>query len=206
MDLTTVGRQALLFLHLMVFAYAISAILKADLEVLFGKQIAAAGLVTDTKAITVALGFLWLTGLGLIALDVGFDWAALVSKPKLATKLTVVILLTLNGIALHRIAFPMLSTPQASPTRSATVCAVLGAFSSVTWIYAAFVGSARLIAPWTNYGLFMGLYVASLLVGVVVALVVVRPKILQTMVRHTPPADLAAGEAMASDIRGYMAP
>ena len=139
------------------------------------------------RTIARLLGLLWLTGAALILLDLGLDWAALIAKPKLAAKLTVVSLLTANGLLLHWVVFPMLTKPQRSPGFASSVCAVVGSVSSVTWLFASFVGVARLIAPAMTYTGFLTLYGLSLAAGLVVSLAFVRPHIERLMLPRPEP-------------------
>jgi hypothetical protein len=123
----------------------------------------------------IALLALWATGLGLIALDTGFDPVAIAAKPKLVTKLIVVTVLTGNGLLLHRFAFPALSGRAFGSTASLSLIAALGAISTVSWLYAAFVGSARLIAGMMNLEAFLALYGIGLVTGIAVAVIAVVP-------------------------------
>ena len=175
--INTVALQFLLFAHTLTFAFAIVAVLREDLALLRARRVDAARLHVAGRFIMRLLVLLWITGLALIALDVGFDLAAMANKPKLAAKLTVVSLLTANGLLLHWLAFPILTKPQRFPHQAATHCAALGAISSVTWLYASFVGVARLIAPAMSYTGFLALYVVGLVAGLVVAMVFVRPHV-----------------------------
>ncbi|MFG6449283.1 hypothetical protein ACG0Z6_13725 [Roseateles sp. BYS180W] len=178
---TTALRQLLLMAHTLAFAFAIVALLRADLAMLRTQRIDAAKLAATESLIARMLGLLWLTGGALVLLDPNLQWHALVLPPKLATKLTVVTLLTINGAVLHWVVFPKLTQPQDSPHAAAALCAVTGAISSVTWLYATFLGVGRLIAPIMNYGLFMGLYGLGLMVGVLVAMLFVRPRLERLM-------------------------
>jgi hypothetical protein len=155
------------------------------------QRIDAAKLEAIARNIARLLGLLWLTGAALIVLDVGMDWASLAHKPKLAAKLTVVLLLTANGALLHWVVFPMLTTPQRSPGFASAVCSVVGMVSSVTWLFASFVGVARLIAPAMGYTGFLSLYGLSLAVGLVVSLAFVRPHIQRLMLPWPAPATLS---------------
>ena len=143
--LTTTARQLLLFGHTLAFAFAIVAVFREDVALLRARRVDADKLEATGRTIARLLGLLWLTGAALILLDIGLDWSALANKPKLAAKLTVVSLLTANGLLLHWVVFPMLTKPQRSPGFASAVCAVVGAVSSVTWLFASFVGVARLI-------------------------------------------------------------
>jgi len=176
--LTLVARQLFLFAHLIAFALAFAAILAEDLALLSSRQIDQDKLVATGRTIVRLLATLWITGATLIVMDVGWDLAALLDRPKLLTKLTVVSVLTLNGWLLHQFAFPVMTSPSLDkPGHGATLCAVLGAVSSVSWLYASFVGVARLIAPKLGLLGFMSTYVMCLATGVAVGLLVARPKL-----------------------------
>jgi hypothetical protein len=174
----TLFRQGLLFGHLILFALALATIAREDLHLLTSRRVDARALKKTAGQIAWLLALLWISGLALIALDHRLDLAELATaKPKLAAKLTVVSVLTINGFLLHWVAFPLLTRPRRRPHRAAAICAVLGAVSSVTWMYASFVGVARLIAPLTGYYDFVALYLLGLAGGLFVALVFVRPRI-----------------------------
>ncbi len=162
-------RQLALFAHIVLFAFAFVAIARADLDLLRERtnsgQMRAVG-----RYVSLLLGGLWISGVLLIALDVGFDFAAIAAKPKLATKLTVVCLLTVNGVLLHSFAFPQLMSGKRLSPSVAALCAVLGGVSSASWLFASFVGTARIIAPAMTYGRFMSLYTVLLIAAVALAL------------------------------------
>ncbi len=176
-------RQLLLFVHLLAFAFAIVAVLHEDVALLRARHIDAARLRATARHVAWLLGLLWLSGGALILLDPSVDGLALLAHPKLAAKLTVVGLLTANGVLLHRLAFPMLTEPRGSPRRAAQVCAALGAVSTVSWLYASFLGAARLIAPAMSYGGFLALYAAVIAVGLAVGLGLVRQRVERLLAR-----------------------
>ena len=182
--LNMAARQLLLFAHLICFALSFAAILREDMALLTTQHIDGGRLAAAGRAITWMLGVLWVTGMGLLLLEFGWDLTALASRPKLLAKLAVVSVLTLNGALLHRLALPALAGPVHSPQRAATLCAVLGAVSSVSWLLASFVGASRLIAPWMSLGGFLVLYFAGLAVGLLIALVLVRPRIERMLLRQ----------------------
>jgi hypothetical protein len=126
---------------------------------------------------SISLAALWATGLVVVFMDTGFDPAILAGKPKVIAKIVVVAALTANGGLLHLLAFPMLEGTLKATRVRARICAALGAVSSVSWVYAAFVGSARVIAPQTTLAGFLGLYGAALVGGVGVGVVFVGPLI-----------------------------
>lgn len=182
--LPMLARQGLLYGHALLFAFAIVIILREDLSLLRARRIDAVALQRTQQHIVWLLTLLWLSGGLLIVLDTGWNLALALAKPKLAAKLSVVTLLTVNGVLLHRLAFPMLTQAQARPLHAASVCAVLGAVSSVSWLYASFVGVARLIAPSMAYTHFLTLYALALLAGLSVAWIAVRPRLEALIARN----------------------
>lgn len=173
----TFVRQGLLFLHLLLFAYAIVQVLSADFDLIRAKPLDTATLMILEKRVGIVLIGLWLTGAGLVVLEVKGDLALLIGQPKLAAKLLVVAVLTLNGLALHWLAFPRIRAPRENPRRCAVICSVLGSISTVSWLYAAFIGSARLLAPFMTLEMFIALYLAVAATGVMIALTLVRPRV-----------------------------
>ncbi len=101
-------RQGVLFAHLVAFAIAISAVLREDWMLISTRRIAWHRLLATARALTISLIALWATGAALVALDVGLSFAAIGANAKLTAKLLVVLALTVNGFALHAIAFPMI--------------------------------------------------------------------------------------------------
>ncbi|MDP3886593.1 hypothetical protein [Hydrogenophaga sp.] len=95
---------------------------------------------------TVALAALWATGAGIIALDASVKGWEYFANPKLQAKITVVALLTLNGILLHHRVLPLMKKAgtllnMSFSLRSFAVFA--GSVSAVSWFYAAMLGVGR---------------------------------------------------------------
>jgi hypothetical protein len=172
MNALALARQGLLFVHLVAFAIALSAVLREDLAIIKAREIDLHRLAGTARAVTRALVILWATGLALVALDTGLNVHALTASSKLAAKVFVVSALTANGLALHALAFPLLSRP--SPGRVASlVPAVLGAISTASWLFASFVGVSRVIAPSLTFSDFMALYGVSLAGAIAIAVLFV---------------------------------
>jgi hypothetical protein len=192
-------RQGLLFAHLCVFALAFAEIVHGDLRLLRQPRLDLDALGRTARIVGVSLLMLWITGIGLVALETGFDPAPTAAKPKLLAKLVVVSALSANGVLLHHLAFPMLRTGAARSSAASIVVAVLGAVSTVSWGYAAFLGSARIIAAGMTLDRFLLLYGAALAGGLFVAVTIVAPLLRQRLARHASrgpdPADLAKWEA-----------
>jgi hypothetical protein len=177
MEISILARQALLYGHIIAFALALATILKEDTRFLRANRIDSASLLATAKSVKWLLLALWATGIPMVLMDVGTDVSLLVGKPKLLAKLIVVGVLTLNGILLHLVAFPMVTSKPKNPAKAATLAATLGAVSIVSWLYASFVGAARYVAPYFSLYDFVILYLLMLATAVPFALLVVRDRL-----------------------------
>ena len=171
---STLVHQLLLFIHLLIFALAVSEVLRGDLHLMKHRTLDPDWLRRISRHILALLALLWLSGVALCAVSAEPNLSALVNSPKLATKLFVVTVLTLNGVLLHSIAFPMLLRRVSG---AAAVASMLGAISTGSWLYASFVGVSRVIAPETTMALYVSLYGLVLSGGIIIALIVARPQI-----------------------------
>ncbi|AOY01468.1 hypothetical protein [Jeongeupia sp. USM3] len=174
--MTETLRLLLLYPHLLACCVAIGATVLADLKIM-GRRTGAgdrALLQLVSRTVLVALALLWGTGLAIILLDFGHwpGWAELAAHPKLASKLIVVMVLTLNGAALHHYALPRLLPAVPAPLgrgqRLRLAC--IGGVSAASWGFAAFLGIARPLAGKLGTGAFLGLYLAALLIALGVGL------------------------------------
>ena len=186
LDLTAVARMGLILAHLLAFAAAFAAVAFGDFAIFRRRRVDTELLTKAANAVTLALTALWITGFAVILLDTRLDLALLWSKPKLLAKLSIVGLLTLNGIALHRWAFPLFSQPQDDPHRAAFLPAVLGAVSATTWTFAAFVGVGKAVAPALGFTGFLVLYLAVVSLAIGVSLAFIRPILAARMLRPEP--------------------
>lgn len=178
MDITVIARQALLYGHIVAFALALAAIVKEDLQLLWAQRIDKGALLATARLVKWLLLALWVTGIPMLIMDIGFDASLLLVKPKLLTKLIVVVALTLNGLLLHYVAFPNLTRAGDNRQRALTIAAVLGAVSTASWLYATFVGASRLVSPHLSLQTYLVLYFVALTNAVLFAILVVR-KLLQ---------------------------
>jgi hypothetical protein len=174
MEISVLACQALLYGHIIAFALALATILKEDVRLLRAKLIDSASLLASAKLVKWLLLALWVTGVPMVMMDIGTDVSLLLGKPKLLAKLIVVGVLTLNGILLHLVVFPMVTSNPKNPNRAATIALTLGAVSITSWLYASFVGVARLIAPYFSLYDFVVLYLLALATAVSFAILVVR--------------------------------
>ncbi|MFG6429544.1 hypothetical protein [Roseateles sp. LYH14W] len=169
-------KNLLVFVHLIAMAVAVGRMLEFDLRFLRAAHLPMNGamrraLRATQRTMTATLGLLWATGLALVALAAWQDPNALLNE-KLWMKMVTVACLTANGVVLHRFAFPLLAGGLpflALPPRQRlglTLCAVM---SSVSWLYASFLGIAR---SWNHSAPFvhvLGVYLALLALAALAA-------------------------------------
>lgn len=144
------SKNPLVFLHLLAMAVAVGKMLEYDARFL---RLAAipptperqSALVHTKAVMNWSLLVLWLTGLALVAWG-RYESAGYLNNPKLWIKVATVCCLTLNGWLMHRLAFPLLQRGDAFldlPLRQAMGLTCFAAISSVSWLYASFLGIAR---------------------------------------------------------------
>jgi len=177
MEITVIARQALLYGHIIVFALALATIMKEDVRLLQAKRIDPASLYATAKLVKWLLLALWVTGVPMLVMNIGTDVSRLLGNPKLLAKLIVVGALTLNGIILHRVAFPLMTGKGRNPNRAATIAAILGAVSTTSWLYASFVAVSRIVASYFSLLDFVLLYLLALAIAVSFAMLVVRRRL-----------------------------
>lgn len=173
-DFTPYLQQLLVFIHLFAFAFAIVVILSEDVKLLISKKLDISELHSLASKITYLLAILWITGIGLLAIKPGLNLDLILANPKLTAKITVVSILTINGMLLHFLVFPSFSSSQKAK-RIVAVSSILGAISTTTWIYAGLVGSARAIAPLMSYQNYMSIYLVILAFALLTSAVIIYP-------------------------------
>lgn len=136
-------RISLIFCHLLACAFAISAVLRTDINIVLGK-FSREEIGRAASGISALLMALWVTGLAIIYIDTGFSPAILATKSKLLLKLLCVVTLTLNGMVLHQLSFPILTRDTGKiTTKESILLVVTGALSTSHWMLAAFVGLSK---------------------------------------------------------------
>lgn len=169
-------KTALVFAHFALAAFCLVTIVGTDLKVL--RQYAEP--VTDAlcaeiarvkQVIVHALIGLWITGLLIVAHGMATTPHYL-DNPKLWFKLLVVIALSLNGVLVHRVGKAVQPgvVMAALDDRTALQLNLAGATSSISWLWACFLGTAR---AWNNtlpFDTILLYYLASLAVGLSLAL------------------------------------
>ncbi|MGL4315063.1 MAG: hypothetical protein ACRCTL_00385 [Pseudomonas sp.] len=147
-------KTLLVYAHLLASCIALGRVLHADHKLWMwrARQLRAAQLeyLAETqKIVTLALLALWGSGLLLVLHGYLEEGQGYLLNQKLWAKVIIVVLLSINGMLLHRGGFPALqqSAFRALPFPLRSRLALLGALSTTGWLFAAFLGVARL---WNN--------------------------------------------------------
>ncbi len=128
------------------------------------------------RIVTFGLVLLWASGLVLLWLRTGFDLAQF--TPKLMTKIGVVLLLTMNAIAIGRIGMPTLETYQdyrfgEMPLTHRAQLSSLATISAACWVSGLALGvfSALKPLPWETLSVMVGfVYLIALAAALAAAL------------------------------------
>lgn len=150
-------RTILIFIHLIVFAFAITTLYKSDIELLFRRP-SAEEIKEMGNHMAIYLLILWITGLGVIYIDTNFGLDKILSAQKLLTKLSCVIILTLNAFVIHFVVFKKLAKKTLDQA-DMKIMSISGAVSSASWTFAGFLGIARPLVKHMNLAAFMSFYV-----------------------------------------------
>lgn len=177
MDPIEALRMLLILLHLLAFSAAAAATTFGDFTIFALRRIDLALLHRAARLVAGVLAVLLLSGLAVVRLDTGFALDELARRPKLLAKFSLVVLLTLNGWALHRHVFPRRHGPHSRPLATALWATVAGAVSAASWLFAAFVGVGKPVAAVLGYAGFMLLYGLTLGLALVASLWQVHPRL-----------------------------
>lgn len=129
-----------------------------------------------SKVCSVGLALLWLSGLGFLALY-AVESPDKLANPKLWAKLTIVLVLTLNGFAISSIVLPSTLGDLRRPIldgvsgRRAAAFLMSGAISGVSWYSAFALGLMREFNGTVAYGLLIGLWLTGIVATSLGALV-----------------------------------
>lgn len=105
----------------------------------------------------------------------------MLAMPKLLAKLTVVVVLSVNGYYLHTRFFERLGERVPRFRRTVNLTALMAALSGASWMFAAFLGLAKPLGKLFTYSDFMTLYSTILLLALGFVLVMVRPRLAALM-------------------------
>ncbi|KQT10941.1 hypothetical protein [Ramlibacter sp. Leaf400] len=145
-------RMGIVYLHLIACCVALGTVFMSDLQLVKGLMRSEGGAVEPNHlaglhhTLARALLALWVTGFLLVAVDVWRGGTNVLFNPKLQAKFAVVLLLTVNGLALERFVLPAMKRAGALMRLSFSnrlLAVFIGAVSAVSWFYAAALGVGR---------------------------------------------------------------
>lgn len=148
-------KTLMIFAHLIFACLAIGTLIVQDYKLLMlrEEEIKKSDLISienTAKIMSLALGLLWLSGLALVLNGYLSAPEQYILNEKLWAKIIVVMVLTLNGVVLHFYCFKVLKEGTVLlmlPTFKTTILIMTGVTSTVSWLFAVYLGIAR---PW-NY-------------------------------------------------------
>lgn len=144
----------IVYAHLIAACVAVGILLRQDLILskTGGKRLslgAVKELQRAARTISLALIILWITGLALVSLG-RFNDPNYLMNQKLWAKFAVVAVLTVNGTVLHHFSFPRVTSNTGVvglKMLEQIVVVSTGATSTVSWLFACYLGVAR---PWNH--------------------------------------------------------
>ncbi|MBV7481183.1 MULTISPECIES: hypothetical protein [unclassified Pseudomonas] len=149
-------RLGVVYVHLLACCVAIGLVFASDAAMvkdLFKGRVSAGHdnehMASLQKSVANALFFLWVTGAAVIGIDYLEKGMTYFANPKLQAKVIIVLLLTFNGMLLHRFVLPaMLKAGSLLDLQVGVRMFALfaGALSGVSWLYAAMLGVGRPLA------------------------------------------------------------
>jgi hypothetical protein len=173
-DVATFGHLAAMAAGCGAVIFADSTILRRVAQPLTPLQIA----IIDHAhgIISVSLGLLWLTGLGLVGLKVGFDPAAF--SPKLITKLGTVAMLTITATMMARFALPYIRASVGrrlidAPLAEQCQLALCVGMSLAGWATALMLGSSKILKTAGDEVMVIAMSLHGLAVGGALAMAMV---------------------------------
>ena len=177
MTFDEIFKTGLVFVHFFASAVALATILRADFLILthFTSKLsvkACARIHAAKSVVSGALAVLWLTGVMICVHGYMHDPAYILNE-KLWVKVLVVVALSLNGWFLHRFAFgaiqPGARLSDAVP-RQRMILTLMACLSSSSWVFACFLGIARVLNNKHNFAGVMGAYSLMLAVNIAIGL------------------------------------
>ena len=175
-------KTLIVYAHLLAACVAVGILLMQDLALAKtrGNALSATAIKDLTKSaeiMFIALVILWISGLSLVLLGYLENPQQYLMNEKLWAKFTVVSVLTLNGIALHYFSFPRVTSRKGLlglPTFEQILVVLTGALSSVSWLFACYLGIARNWNYTADYSFVMFIYSGLLVTAFIVAGEVLR--------------------------------
>lgn len=175
-------KTLIVYAHLLAACVAVGVLLIQDLALAKSKgsrlsETAIKELTKSADIMFIALVVLWISGLALVLVGYIDNPQQYLLNEKLWAKFTVVSVLTLNGIALHYFSFPRMISSRGllgQPAIEQILMALTGAISTVSWLFACYLGIARNWNYTVDYSFVMFIYSGLLICAFIVAGEVLR--------------------------------
>ncbi len=175
-------KTLIVYAHLLAACVAVGVLLIQDLALAKSKgsrlsELAIKELTKSADIMFIALVVLWISGLALVLVGYIDNPQQYLLNEKLWAKFTVVSVLTLNGIALHYFSFPRMISSRGllgQPAIEQILMALTGAISTVSWLFACYLGIARNWNYTVDYSFVMFIYSGLLICAFIVAGEVLR--------------------------------
>lgn len=163
----------IVYLHLLTVCIAVGSLLLQDFELMLkrGETLLAnevTHLQKTAKVMVYALFVLWVTGVSLVVLGYLENPDTYLANQKIWAKFSVVFVLTINGIFLHYYSFPRITSRSGMfglSWNEQVMVGLTGIISTVSWLFAAYLGIAR---HWNNsvhFSFIMTVYLLFIAVG-----------------------------------------
>ena len=174
-------KTLVIYAHLLAACVSIGTLLLQDLALWRSRyrvltQDEINSLRNTANIVFIALVVLWATGSGLVTMGY-FENPEFFSNQKIWAKISVVIILSLNGVFLHFYSFPKVVGNKAIlqlPSADQKWIGCSGALSTVSWLFACYLGIARTWNYSVDYSSIMLLYAGLVFFAFIVAHEVMR--------------------------------
>ena len=134
-----------------------------------------------SQLVAIGLGLLWLSGLGFLLHYAQFD-AEKLANPKVWAKITIVLILTINGGFIHYLVLPYLRASigygfleRLSPGRQQLFIAI-GVLSAISWYIPLLLGSIPQLNFAVPAALILSIYGIVLIIGISLAVLFIAPR------------------------------
>lgn len=175
-------KTLIVYAHLLAACVAIGVLLIQDVALIRSKgnpldAHSIKELIKSARIVSIALVVLWVSGALLTVVGYLENPQQYLWNQKLWAKFSVVLILTANGFLLHFYSFPKVATGHGIiglGVMEQMIVMVSGAVSSVSWLFACFLGVARSWNYTVDYSYIMSIYAAILVAAIVVSTEVLR--------------------------------
>lgn len=161
-------RTIAIFIHLIVFAFAITTLYKSDFKILKQRPTNFEIEKMGNEMLTYLL-LLTITGLIVVYVDTNFEIERITTSQKLMTKLFCIAILTMNAFFIHLVVFKKLNK-QVLTSFDMKLMSASGAISTVSWTFAGFLGIAKPLVKHFSLINFVSLYIFAIVVSVFISL------------------------------------